>query len=93
MAQRTMTLTLTTPDASRTATVDAVTFTVPDGEGKTNRGGSVGIRPGHTAALMAVAEGEVVARLRGEEVLRARVDGGFATVDGARVTVFTNRIA
>lgn len=91
MAEKTMTLTLTTPDASRTATVDAVSFTVPDGSSGTG-GGSVGIRPGHTAALMAVAEGEVVARLRGEEILRARVDGGFATVDGESVTVFTNRI-
>lgn len=87
-----MTLTVTTPDAAQTASVDAVSFTVPDGEGKTARGGSVGIRPGHTDALMAVAAGDVVGRMRGEEVLRIKVAAGFAVVRAHAVTVITDRV-
>ena len=85
-------LTITTPDETRTVRCDAVSFTVPDSADHPNAGGSVGIRQGHTDALMAVAAGQIVARAAGDTVLTAVVSNGFAVVRRDAVTVITDRI-
>lgn len=85
-------LTITTPDETRTIRCDAVSFTVPHSEARPNAGGSVGIRRGHTDALMAVAEGRIVARAAGEIVLSAAVAPGFAVVRHDQITVITDRV-
>ncbi len=66
---------------------DSVRFRVPDSADGKIPGGLVGIRRGHTDALMAVDAGEVLAFSRGEEVLRVPVRGGLAMVTGDRVTI------
>ena len=46
-------------------------------------GGTVGVRRGHVPALLALSAGTVVARLRGQTVLRASVAAGLAAVVAA----------
>ena len=54
------------------------------------RGGSLGIRPGHLPAVVALAEsGPVRAVSGGKNIFAALVRGGFARVNGASVTVLT----
>lgn len=85
-------LTITTPDETRSIRCEAVSFTVPDSEAHPNAGGSVGIRRGHTDALMAVAAGRIVARAAGSVVLTVGVAPGFAVVRRDEITVITDRI-
>lgn len=92
--EKTITLTLIVPDGqTTTCTCDALQFTIPDGQGKNKHcGGSIGIHPGHTDALMAVAAGEVTAALAGQTVLRSAIGAGLAMVSGDAVTILTDRI-
>ena len=90
MEERTITLILTAPDDGETRiTCDSVRFTVPDGEKNKNAGGSVGIRPGHTDALMAVAPCTVRAFLNGKSVFSCPVGSGLAMVTPASVSILT----
>ncbi|MBQ8642309.1 MAG: hypothetical protein IJ480_08845 [Clostridia bacterium] len=83
-----LTLTIVTPDGQCAAvSCDSVRLTVPDGAKKNNPGGGVGIRRGHTDALMAVAAGSVKALLAGETVLDCTVSDGFASVSGGDTVV------
>ena len=92
--EKTITLTLIVPDGqTTTCTCDALRFTIPDGQGKNKHsGGSIGIHPGHTDALMAVAAGEVRATLTGQPILHCLVGDGLAMVSGTAVTILTDRI-
>lgn len=94
--EKTITLTLIVPDGqTTTCTCDALRFTIPDGYGKgknKHSGGSIGIHPGHTDALMAVAAGDVTAALAGQTVLRAAIGDGLAMVSADAVTILTDRI-
>lgn len=89
---KTMELTLIVPDGHKTTcTCDALRFTIPDGA-KKQPGGSYGIHPGHTNALMAVAAGNVTATLGGQNVLRCQVGDGLAMVSGEAVTILTDHV-
>jgi len=88
--ERTITLILTAPDSGETKiTCDSVRFTVPDGERNRNTGGSVGIRPGHTDALMAVAPCTVRAFLKGRPVFSCAVGPGLAMIAPDTVSILT----
>lgn len=90
MTEKTFLLVLSSPGTQEMAVrCDAVSFTVPDGI-KGKNGGSVGIRPGHINAMMALASGKITARFDGRDVLSCTVDGGFAMVEGHRVTVLSD---
>ena len=90
MTEKTFLLVLASPGAPETVIrCDAVSFKVPDGA-KGKNGGSVGIRPGHTNAMMALDGGKITARLEGQEVLSCMTSGGFAMVEGQRVTVLSD---
>ena len=92
MNGRSLTLILTSPDRGETKIVcDSVRFSVPDGEKNPNAGGAVGIRPGHTDALMAVAEGRVFAFSNGKNVFSCTVGAGLAVVTGDSVSILTDR--
>ena len=55
-----------------------------------NQGGSLGIRPGHLSAVIALEDnGQVRATAEGKTVFSAIVRGGFARVDSKSVTVLT----
>ena len=71
---------------------DSIHLTVRDnanGKG----GGSYGIRPGHTKALLALAEGTITAYLVGKTVLFGRCSLGFATVEQDAVTAVVEDFA
>lgn len=90
--EKTITLTLIVPDGQKTTcTCDALRFTIPDGQKKKN-GGSIGIHPGHTNALMAVTAGKVTATLAGQTVLSCTTGDGLAMVSGDEVTILTDRV-
>ncbi|MBE6575956.1 MAG: hypothetical protein E7654_06785 [Ruminococcaceae bacterium] len=92
MQEKTFILVLTSPGMAETAVrCDAVSFSVPNGTDGKN-GGSVGIRPGHTHAMMALDRGKVVARLEGQCVLSGTTSGGFAMVEGQRVTILSDNL-
>lgn len=63
---------------------DSIRLQIPDDENG-RQGGSMGIRRGHTDALLAVAPGTVTAV--GETVREFPVSGGFAFVERDVVTV------
>lgn len=92
MEQLPLTLTITTPEETRSVRCDAVSFKVPNGENSPNAGGSIGIRRGHTDALMAVDEGRIVARAADNTVLIAEITCGFAVIRQNTVTVITDHI-
>lgn len=52
--------------------------------------GTVGVRRGHVPALLALSAGTVVARLRGQTVLRASVAAGLAAVRDDEVRVLAD---
>ena len=86
MAEKEFALLLIPPDGKeRRVPCDSVRFSVPDG--MKTAGGSVGIRRGHTDALMSVAAGELLALRDGAEVFRTKVGSGIAAVKGDCVTV------
>ncbi|MBQ8400520.1 MAG: hypothetical protein IJX14_01185, partial [Clostridia bacterium] len=77
--EKTIWLTIVVPDGRETRVqCDSVRFLIPDGAKNKNAGGSIGIRPGHTDALMSVAAGEVTADRHGEVVLQCTVEAGLA---------------
>lgn len=53
-------------------------------------GGGIGIRRGHTEAVLALQRGTVSARTGGEEVYRACLRGGFAAVHHDVITILTD---
>ena len=54
------------------------------------QGGSLGVRPGHLPAVIALEDSsQVRATAKGNIVFSAIVRGGFARVDGQSVTVLT----
>lgn len=65
---------------------DSIRFSIPDGENGKG-GGSIGIRPGHIPALIAMAPGTLTASLRGEQVYSAPTGSGFVSVSQNIVTV------
>jgi len=71
---------------------DTVLLTLADGRNGRG-GGSVGIRSGHAAAIMALADGEATAERDGKAVLRAHVASGFASVSDDVVTVLSDSAA
>ena len=52
-------------------------------------GGSYGIRPGHVAAVLALAPGPVLAYIRGMQVLHLTCGKGFAMIENTTVTLVT----
>ncbi len=78
-----LTLVLVTPtSAEMRVTCDSVRFTIPDGKKSSNKGGSYGIRRGHTDALFAIDAGKVSAYTGGKLVWEAIVGSGMASVSG-----------
>ncbi len=74
---------------NRTMECDSVMlWMAPDSKGKGE--GSIGIRKGHTDAVIALGSGPVEARVNGQTVFSAVTKGGFATVSDDVVTVVTN---
>ena len=82
-------LRLLTPEGELARTeCDSVNLFARD-NAKGEGGGSVGIRPGHLPAVIALEPGSSVTALAGgKEVLRAFVGGGFARV-GRNLVVIT----
>ena len=87
-----LTLKIISPEgASQIVGCDSVTlWMAPDVNGKGE--GSIGIRKGHTDAVIALGSGPVHAHLDGNEVFSAKSEGGFATVLHDTVTIVTPKI-
>ena len=87
-----LSLKIVTPEGDdRVIPCDSVTlWMAPDAKGKGE--GSIGIRKGHTEAVIALGNGPLEAHLDGKSVFSARTEGGFATVLNDIVTVITNHI-
>jgi len=82
-------LEIITPEGRKAFTeCESVNVYARDNE-KGEGGGSVGIRPGHMPAVVALGTGEVCAFLNGKKVYSASVRGGFALVRDNTVTVMT----
>ncbi len=92
MPEPVMTLRLLTPSgAAASAACDSVQLVMrPNAEGQ--KGGLVGIKRDHTAAVIALDSGPVLAALEGKPVLRASVSGGFASVRDNVVTVLSETV-
>ena len=65
---------------------DSIILVMPDAENGSG-GGSLGIRPGHRKALIALARGPLCAKKGGAEVFRTVLEGGLAAVTAEGVTV------
>ena len=90
MTEKTFLLVLASPGVPETIVrCDAVSFVVPDGV-KGKNGGSIGIHPGHTKAMMALDHGELTAKMEGQEILSCTTSGGFAMVESQRVTILSD---
>ena len=75
-----LTLRICTPaGVTDTLECDSVSFAIPDGADGSG-GGRIGIRPGHIAALIAVAPGGLEASRGGRELLRREIGKGFVSV-------------
>lgn len=87
-----LTLKVVTPEGvDRTLECDSVSlWMAPDTKGRGE--GSIGIRKGHTAAVIALGNGPVHAVLEERTVFSAATDGGFATVLNDTVTVVSPHI-
>ena len=86
MAEKHLTLRMIAPEGGETVLV-CESLRLPMADDSAGRGGgSLGIRPGHARALIALAEGvaEVVTE---EGVRRFHVAGGFADVKNDAVTL------
>ena len=85
-----LTLTVLTPAGAAAETeCSSVTLFARDNEAGQG-GGSVGVRPGHLPAVIALApDSEVRASSDGRVTLSVTVSGGFATVRDDKVTVVT----
>lgn len=85
-----LTLKIVTPEGEKAhCTCDGIRLRIPDDQNERN-GGWVGIHPGHTPALMALTQGEVLVYRDGQEVERILIQGGFASVQENVVTVITS---
>lgn len=87
-----LTLKIVTPDGEdREISCDSVSlWMAPDQKGRQE--GSIGIRKGHTNAVIALGNGSVAALQDGKSVFSGRTEGGFATVLNNTVTVITNHL-
>ncbi len=84
-------LTIVTPNKTAAElTCDSVRMEAQDDACGRN-GGGIGIRKGHTPAMIALSEGFVTAYREGKCVFRARVKPGYATVRDNTVTVLTEQ--
>ncbi len=84
-----LTLHIVTPvGAGGRIACDSIRLTLSDDESGRG-GGSYGVRPGHTKALLALGEGKIEAYLAGETVLSGVGGEGFATIEKNSVTVVT----
>lgn len=82
-----MLLRVVTPAGEYTAvTCDSVRMLTLDGTDGKN-GGWIGVRRGHTSALMALAEGAVHAFLEHEPVRTVEISEGFASVKDDVITI------
>lgn len=54
--------------------------------------GDMGVLPGHTPTLVALAEGEVRIHRSSGGVAAAHIDGGFMSVDSDRVTIVSETV-
>ena len=72
-----------------TLTCDSIRLQTPDGTDGKN-GGWLGVRRGHTDALIALAEGNIQPLLDGQLLHTIHVSEGFATVSQDVVTVMCN---
>lgn len=87
-----LTLKIVTPQGTHDPLAcDSIRLTVCEGT-KGRGGGSYGIRPGHTRALLALEEGTIKALLAGETVWEAACGPGFVTVEQDVVTVVTEHL-
>jgi len=90
----TLTLSIVTPTGENTVIhCDSVRLTIADGIKKKNAGGSFGIRKGHTDALIAIAQGPVIALMNGGTIFEGTIGPGFAAVSGKNtVSVLTDSL-
>ena len=66
---------------------------LPLADDSSGRGaGDLGIRPGHLPAVIALGTGAAFVLLNGEERLRVRLNGGFASVKNDEVTVIADSV-
>ncbi len=86
-----LTLIIVAPDGERAnLSCDSIRLMVKQ-NAKEQDGGWVGIRQGHVDALMAVAQGPILAFQNGQEVGRFETGGGFASVKDNVVTVIIQK--
>lgn len=87
-----VTLKIVTPGGEGTALCcDSVQLCIQEGQDDRN-GGWIGIRRGHTDALMALREGTVKALREGAVISEMNISGGVAFVENNVVTVLTSEI-
>ncbi len=92
--KRPITLSVLTPDGEVCRVeCDSVRLPVPDPKDRGAPGGTVGIRRGHTDALMAVSPGKIEAFADGKPVLSCQLEGGIAVVSENTVRVLTGKDA
>ena len=85
-----LTLRIVTPQGIfASAECDSVRLNAADAENEKG-GGSIGIRPGHIPALIALSPCTVIAWRNGETVLRTDVSSGFVSVEKDSVTVISD---
>lgn len=87
--ERTLSLSVVTPDKiPLTFTCDSIHLTLKEEKAGEN-GGKYGIRYGHARAVLSLEKGTLEVFLQGKRLFFAACDGGFALVDGDRVTLVT----
>lgn len=72
-----------------TLTCDSIRLQTPDGTDGKN-GGWLGVRRGHTDALIALMAGDIQAWMEGRLLRTLHISDGFATVKNDVVTVMCN---
>ncbi len=88
-----LTLKIVTPEGvDQTVSCDSISLWMASDK-KGIGEGSIGIRKGHTDAVIALGNGNIEARLDGRTVFSAGTEGGFATVLDDIVTVVTNHLS
>lgn len=89
MATGEMTLCVIDHDGQRTFACDSVRLWVKDDE-KGRGGGAIGIRRGHTRAVIALCAQTLRAYREGEVVCEMTIPGGIATVEADVIRVFVD---
>ncbi len=83
-------LSIVTPNGeTASVTCDSVRLNAQDDKNG-RKGGGLGIRRGHTSAMIALADGVVTALLGENVVLKAKVKSGFAAVAQDTVSILTD---